>query len=92
MRQLKDQARRMQARDLLTDELKRMEVQSDTLNKQVEELGRPTTQLNDQERALFKDPQISVSDSDEQPGLGGGASFRGSSPRPPTIRPRPVRR
>ncbi len=67
MRQLKDQARRMQARDLLNDELKRLEVQSDTLNKQVEELGRPTMQLTDQERALFKDPQVTISDSDNNP-------------------------
>ena len=56
MRQLKDQARRVQARDLLTDELKRLDVQSDELNKQVEELGRPTTQLTDEERALVQGP------------------------------------
>ena len=81
MRQLKDQARRMQARDLLNDELKRLEVQSDTLNKQVEELGRPTMQLTDQERALFKDPQVTDLGFRQQPGVRGGGHFRGQGAR-----------
>ena len=67
MRQLKEQARQMQARDLLNNELKRLDVQSDVLNKQIEELGRPTMQLTDQERALFKDPQVMVSNSADNP-------------------------
>jgi Flp pilus assembly protein TadD len=62
MRQLKDQARRVAAKQLLTDELARLEVQSDTLNHEVEELGRPTLLLSDDERALFKNPQVSVAD------------------------------
>ncbi len=57
LRQLKDQSRRMAARKLLNDELAKLDVQNSTLNAQVEELGRPTTQLTDEERALFKDPQ-----------------------------------
>ena len=64
MRQLKDQSRRMAARKLLTDELARLDVQSNTLNTQVEELGRPSVQLTDEERALFKDPQVTVADAD----------------------------
>jgi Flp pilus assembly protein TadD len=67
MRQLKDQARRMTAKQLLTDELSRLEVQSDTLNRAVEELGRPTLQLSDEERALFKDPQATLADSQQDP-------------------------
>ena len=62
MRQLKDQARRVAAKQLLTEELSKLEVQSDTLNHEVEELGRPTLQLTDEERALFKDPDVSIPD------------------------------
>jgi tetratricopeptide (TPR) repeat protein len=65
MRQLKDQARRVAAKQLLTEELSRLEVQSDTLNHEVEELGRPTLQLSDEERALFKDPQVSIADNSD---------------------------
>jgi tetratricopeptide (TPR) repeat protein len=65
MRQLKDQARRVAAKQLLTDELARLEVQSDTLNHEVEELGRPTLLLSDDERALFKDPQVSIPDASD---------------------------
>ena len=64
MRQLKDQSRRMAARKLLTDELARLDVQSTALNAQVEELGRPTIPLTDEERALFKDPQVTIADAD----------------------------
>ena len=64
MRQLKDQSRRMAARKLLTDELARLDVQSNGLDSQIEELGRPSVQLNDEERALFKDPQVTVAETD----------------------------
>ncbi len=63
LRQLKDQARRDQARKLLTEELERLAVQSTVLTQQVEELGRPSVQLTDEERALFKDPQPNLADS-----------------------------
>ncbi len=63
LRQFKDQARREQARKLLTDELERLAVQSNVLTQQVAELGRPSVQLTDEERALFKDPQFGLSDS-----------------------------
>ncbi len=89
MRQLKDQARRIQARDLLNDELKRLEVQSDELNKQVEELGRPTMQLTDQERALFKDPQVTVSDSTDNP-ASVAVVISGVKPKGPAHRRRPA--
>ena len=63
LRQLRDQSRREQARKLVTDELERLSVQSNVLTQQVEELGRPSVQLTDEERALFKDPQFGLSDS-----------------------------
>ncbi len=65
LRQLKDQARREQARKLVTEELERLAVQSTVLTKQVEELGRPSVQLTDEERALFKDPQLGLSDPND---------------------------
>ena len=64
LRQLKEQSRKTAARKLLNDELARLDVQSATLNAQVEELGRPVTPLSDEERALFKDPQLMVKDVD----------------------------
>ncbi len=64
MKELKEQSRRVAARKLLTDELARLDVQSNTLNIQIEELGRPTVQLTDEERSLFKDPQVTVADAD----------------------------
>ena len=66
LRQLKDQARREQARKLVTDELERLAVQSSVLTQQVAELGRPSVQLTDEERALFKDPQLGLADSADQ--------------------------
>ena len=62
-RQLKDQARRDQAKKLVTDELERLAVQSTVLTQQVSELGRPSVQLTDEERALFKDPQLGLAES-----------------------------
>ena len=62
-RQLKDQARRDQAKKLVTEELERLAVQSTVLTEQVAELGRPSVQLTDEERALFKDPQAGLADT-----------------------------
>ena len=63
MRQLKDSTRRAAAKQLLVEELARLDVQSSTLNRQLEQLGKPSTQLTDEERALFKDPLVSVADA-----------------------------
>ena len=63
MRQLKDQARRASVKQMLVEELTRLDVQSSALNKQLEELGRPSVQLTDEERALFRDPLVTVADA-----------------------------
>ena len=63
MRQLKDQARRASVKKLLADELARLDVQNSALNTQLEELGRPATQLSDEERALFKEPLVTMAES-----------------------------
>ena len=80
MRQLKDQARRMQARDLLNDELKRLEVQSDTLNKQVEELGRPDDAAHRPGTRPVQGPAGDDLGFRQQPGVGRGGDFRGQGP------------
>ena len=64
MRQLKADAVRANSRKLVSDELARLEVQSNVLNEQIEQLGRPTVQLTDDERNLFKEPVVEVSDAD----------------------------
>ena len=63
MRQLKDQSRRASIKQMLAEELSRLDVQSSALNAQLEELGRPSVQLTDEERSLFKDPLITVADA-----------------------------
>ena len=63
MKQLKVDASRALARKLVSDELARLEIQSNVLNEQIEQLGRPTVQLTDEERTLFHDPQVTLSDA-----------------------------
>lgn len=64
MREMKDQARREQARKLIASELSRLQVRSEALNEQVEFLGSPTINLSESERALFKAPQMEIVDND----------------------------
>lgn len=64
LRQLKVDANRALARKLVSDELARLEVQSSVLNDQIEQLGRPTVPLTDEERALFKEPETAASTPD----------------------------
>ncbi len=82
LRQLKDQARRDAARDLFKTELARLEVQSKTLNEQADLLGRPAMQLTDDERALFKEPQVSIADNAADPATM-AATFTAVRPRNP---------
>lgn len=65
LRQLKEQARRDQAKKLVLAELAKLEVKSDSLMQQVEYLGQPVTRLTPEERALFKAPQIEILDVEE---------------------------
>ena len=62
MRQVKDEARRAQARRLLEDEMKRLNVQSQSLSDQVVVLSAPSAELTLQERSLFKQGQLAVAD------------------------------
>jgi len=63
MRQLKEQARRDQARKTVLDELSKLQVKSDVLVEQVQYLGQPITKLDDKEKALFKQPQMQIADN-----------------------------
>jgi len=62
MREIKDEAKRSQVHRLMQEELKRLNVQSDTLQQQMDQLAAPAVQLTQQERSLFKDAQLEVSE------------------------------
>ena len=64
LREIKDEAKKAQARRLMEEELKRLNVQSDTLQQQMTQLAAPAVELTPQERALFKDAQLVVSDQE----------------------------
>jgi Flp pilus assembly protein TadD/uncharacterized coiled-coil DUF342 family protein len=83
MRQLKDQARREQAKKLVLSELQKLEVQSDVLMQQIDYLGQPVVQLSDEEKALLKVPEVKMADKDESSmALEIAAAKPGASPGP----------
>ena len=63
LRELKEQARREQARKLVLSELDRMQVRSKALTNQIALLSQPAVKLTDAERALFKTPQMEIIDN-----------------------------
>ena len=65
LRELKQQARRDQAKRLVMSELSQLQVQSDTLLQQINLLGQPVVQLTEKEKGLFKDPWFDIPDADE---------------------------
>ncbi len=64
LRQQKEQAHRDRVKKLVLEQLAKLEVHSKALIDQVELLGSPVVKLTDKERKLFKDPQLSISDSE----------------------------
>ena len=62
LREVKEEAKRAQARRLMDEELKRLNVQSQSLTDQITVLSSPTVRLTPQERALFKEGQLAVSE------------------------------
>jgi Flp pilus assembly protein TadD len=56
LRQIKEQSGRDIARNGLEKEIQSLQIKSDTITKQLAELGRPAFQLSDDERLLFKEP------------------------------------
>lgn len=62
LREVKEEAKRAQAHRLMDEELKRLNVQSQSLTDQITVLSSPTVRLTPQERALFKEGQLVVSE------------------------------
>jgi Flp pilus assembly protein TadD/predicted nucleic acid-binding Zn-ribbon protein len=65
VRELKKEAVRDQTKRLVMDQLSQLNIQSDSLLKQIAYLGEPVLQLTDKEKALFKDPTLDIPDPAE---------------------------
>ncbi|MGA3170126.1 MAG: tetratricopeptide repeat protein [Chthoniobacteraceae bacterium] len=91
LRELKEEARRDQARRLVVSELSQLQIQSDTLLKNIEYLGQPILQLTDKERSLFKDPSIDIPEPvDSSMNISIAAPKQESPiPSPPVEQPKP---
>jgi DNA repair exonuclease SbcCD ATPase subunit/Tfp pilus assembly protein PilF len=63
LRQIKEEARKEQARRLMEEELKRLNVQSDSLATQIGILSSPNPPLSPEEKSLFKDADLMVSEA-----------------------------
>ena len=75
LREIKDEAKKAQARRLMEEELKRLNIQSDALQQQMTLLAAPAVELTPQERGLFKDAQLVVTDE-------GGANLQAAISAP----------
>ena len=64
MRQVREEARKAQARRLMEEEMKRLNVQSESLSENMALLAAPGSSLTSKERALFKDAQLVFSSDD----------------------------
>jgi hypothetical protein len=62
LRQVKEEARRAQASRLMEEEMKRLNVQSQSLTEQISVLSAPSMNLTPKERALFKEGQLVIAD------------------------------
>jgi predicted nucleic acid-binding Zn-ribbon protein len=62
LRQVKEEARRAQASRLMEEEMKRLNVQSQSLTEQINVLSAPSINLTPKERALFKEGQLVIAD------------------------------
>lgn len=90
LRELKEQARREQSRQLILSELDRLQVRSKGLNEQIGLLSQPAVKLSDAERALFKGPQMEIIDN--TPGamsisIAAPASDNAAAPKPKNAAP-----
>ena len=62
VRERQEEARRDQAKKLMLAEFDKLKIKSDTLNEQIELLAQPVTKLSDEELALLRLPEVSISD------------------------------
>jgi predicted Zn-dependent protease len=75
LRQVKEEAKRAQAARLLEEEMKKLNVQSQSLHEQVAVLSAPAAVLTPEERHLFKEDQLVVIEE-------GGGSMQASVAAP----------
>ncbi len=64
LRQMKEEAIRGKTRKVVLAELANLEINSKTLLKQIEFLSQPVVTLSESERALFKKPELQISDTE----------------------------
>ncbi len=62
LRQQKEEAVRAKTRKVVLGEMEDLEVHSKTLLKQIDFLSQPVVKLTDKERALFKKPELQISE------------------------------
>jgi len=65
MRQVREEAKKAQARRLMEEEMKKLNIQSQSFSENMALLSAPSLSLTPEERALFKDAQLVVT---EEPG------------------------
>jgi tetratricopeptide (TPR) repeat protein len=63
VRERKEEAHRDQEKKLALEELTNLHVPSDALAQQINDLGQPVVKLTDNERALFKQPDVTINDN-----------------------------
>ena len=86
LRTIKEQVKRNQAREIVAEELARIEGKSQTLLDQVDVLGSATLQLSDDERKLFKEPELAALDA-TNPGLSVEMTQTGTDKVRPQLQP-----
>lgn len=68
-RQLREQARRQQARKLIAEEMEKLQIRSETLIEQLDAIANAETTLTSAEQKLLREPEVAVSAS------GNGSAF-----------------
>jgi Tfp pilus assembly protein PilF len=64
LRQQKEQANRDRVKKLVLEQMAKLEINSKALKEQVELLGSPVVRLSEREKKLFKEPQLSISETE----------------------------
>jgi Flp pilus assembly protein TadD len=65
LRQIKEQAQRDEARKLVDQEVSKLQVKSEVLNRQLSVLSAPVLQLSAEEKALFKEPMALLNEPND---------------------------
>lgn len=62
LREIKAQTTRDEAKKAMDEEIAKLQIKSNLINEQLAVLGQPTVQLSPEERSLFKEPMILLSE------------------------------